>query len=263
MTDNPFDVGYREPETTPFEFGEPSPKVSAKEKPASAYVHIHEKLIQGSEEWHAARCGLLTASEMDRIITPKKLELSASGKGAHLHELLAQRITKYVEPTYIGDKMLRGHEDEIEACIEYGRKYGPVDQVGFITNNRHGFTLGFSPDGKVIGANAGIENKSRDQKFQVETIINDEMPVDYVLQVQTGLIVAEWDWIDFNSYSGGLPMATIRIYPDPVVQDAIINVAGEFERLLSAKLAAYHERLADKDARLIPTKRRIVQEMYL
>ena len=33
-------------------------------------ITYHAKLTQGSEEWHAARCGLLTASEMHLIVTP-------------------------------------------------------------------------------------------------------------------------------------------------------------------------------------------------
>ena len=33
-------------------------------------ITYHPELIQGSDEWHAARCGLLTASEMKLIVTP-------------------------------------------------------------------------------------------------------------------------------------------------------------------------------------------------
>ena len=47
-----------------------------------------------------------------------------------MYELLAQRITGYVEPTYIGDDMLRGKEDEVEARIQYEYHYGEVQQMG-------------------------------------------------------------------------------------------------------------------------------------
>ena len=33
-------------------------------------ITYHNDLIQGSDEWHAARCGRLTASEMKLILTP-------------------------------------------------------------------------------------------------------------------------------------------------------------------------------------------------
>lgn len=223
---------------------------------------IHRDLIQGSEEWLQQRCGMLTASEMKLIITPTLKITSNEKERAHLYELLAQRISGYVEPRYISDDMLRGRDDEIEARIVYDKTYAPVEEIGFITNDRWGFTIGYSPDGKVIGENAGIEAKSRRQKFQIETIASLAMPVDFALQVQTGLVVAEWDWIDFISYSGGLPMVTLRVWPDPVTGDAIINAAGEFERRLSLQLAAYQDALTS-DARLIPTERRIEEEMYV
>ena len=108
-------------------------------------IIYHNDLIQGSEEWHAARCGLLTASEIDRILTPKLKVADNAKSRAHLWELAAQRISKYVEPQYISDAMLRGHEDEILARALYSKEYAPVAQVGFVTNDKWGFTLGCSP----------------------------------------------------------------------------------------------------------------------
>ena len=35
-----------------------------------AGVKYHHDIVQGSDEWLAARCGLLTASEMKLIVTP-------------------------------------------------------------------------------------------------------------------------------------------------------------------------------------------------
>ena len=130
----------------------PPAKTEPLAKPAPqtrGHITYHPDLIQGSEEWHAARCGLLTASEMKLIITPPS---ATSGKGlkaagndkerAHLYELLAQRITKYVEPSYVSDDMLRGKEDEIYARALYAEHYAPVTDMGFITNDKWGFTLG-------------------------------------------------------------------------------------------------------------------------
>lgn len=224
-------------------------------------IHYHTHLDQGSDEWLAARCGLLTASEMKLILTPT-LKIAANDKErAHLFELLAQRISGHVEPHYVGDDMLRGQEDEIEARILYAERFAPVTETGFITNDKWGFTLGYSPDG-LVGDDGLLECKSRRQKFQVETIINGTMPADYVMQIQTGLLVSERAWCDFISYSGGLPMVTIRVFPDPEIQAAIINAAGAFEARLSEKLAAYQAALAS-NARLIPTARRVELEMVI
>lgn len=220
---------------------------------------FHDDMVQGSAEWFAARCGLLTASEMKLIVTPTLKAASNQHERAHLYELLAQRITKHVEPTYIGNEMLRGHEDEIDAKILYSQNYSPVTDAGFITNDSFGFTIGYSPDG-LVGDDGLIEVKSRRQKFQVETIINNAVPDEHIIQVQTGLLVAGRKWCDFLSYSAGLPMAVIRVEPDYAVQMAIIQAAKAFEDRLSEKFDAFIAALEDR--RFIPTERRIDQEMF-
>lgn len=225
-------------------------------------ITIHRDLLQGSDEWLQARCGLLTASEMSRIIAPATLKLAKNDKAsAHLYELLAQRITNYVEPIYISDDMLRGQADEIEARALYAKHYAPVEEVGFITNDEWGFVLGYSPDG-LVGDDGLIECKSRRQKFQAETIIAGEMPHEYRLQVQTGLLVTGRRWCDFISYCGGMPMITLRVYADAEVQEAILEAATSFELLIGKQLDFYRDTLASK-VRLISTERRIEQEMFV
>ena len=224
-------------------------------------IRHHADLIQGSDEWLSARCGLLTASEMKLIVTPTLKTADNDKTRAQLWELLAQRVTGYVEPHYISDDMLRGQEDEIEARALYARHYAEVVEAGFVTNDQWGFTIGYSPDG-LVGDDGLIECKSRRQKYQMETIASLKMPADYMIQVQTGLLVSGRNWCDFVSYSGGLHMVTIRVMPDPEIQGAIIAAATAFEAKLSEKLAAYHSAIASP-ARLIPTERRIEQEMHL
>jgi hypothetical protein len=72
-------------------------------------VQIHCDFDQGSTRGSQARCGLLTASEFDRIITPTLKVADNVKSRAHLWEMAAQRISGYVEPQYISDAMLRGH----------------------------------------------------------------------------------------------------------------------------------------------------------
>ncbi len=224
-------------------------------------ITYHPDLIQGTEAWLAARCGLLTASEMKLILTPTLKVASNDKERAHVWELAAQRITKYVEPSYIGDDMLRGMEDEIEARGLYHQHCAPVTEMGFITNDRWGFTIGASPDG-LVGDDGLIECKSRRQKYQLETIATRAMPDDYWMQVQTLLLVSERAWCDFVSYSGGLPMVVLRVFPDEKTQAAIVEAAAKFEERVALRIAEYRDTLAS-DTRLIPTERRIEQEMHL
>lgn len=240
-------------------------------------ITYHRDLIQGSDEWHALRCGLLTASEIKLIVNIPKTETRVKKDGtpykqrepspaddeacrAHLYELLAQRISKYVEPSYISDDMLRGKDDELEARALYAKHHAPVEEVGFIVRDFGNYRIGYSPDG-LVGDDGLIECKSRRQKFQVQTIIDNEVPSDFLLQCQTGLLVTGRKWLDFISYSGGLPMQVVRTYPIQRVHDAILEAADAFEARLEELRGRYLAAVLDR--RLIPTERRIEEEMYL
>lgn len=227
----------------------------------TGHVRYHADLIQGSEEWLQQRLGLLTASEMCRIITPTLKVASNDKSRAHEWELLFQRLTGHVEPHYVSDDMLRGHDEEIEARIQYDKHYAPVTEVGFITNDQWGFTIGYSPDG-LVGDDGLIECKSRRGKYQVQTITEGEVPEEYVLQLQTGLLVTGRKWIDFISYSGGLPMFVKRVEPDPLIQGAIVAAATAFELKLAEKEREYRASLLAMP-KLIETERKVEQEMYV
>ena len=214
---------------------------------------------QGTEEWLALRCGILTASEMKLIVTPTLKPARNDKECAHLYELLGQRITGYVEPRYVSDDMLRGQWDEVEARIKYREHFAPVQECGFITNDDYSFVIGYSPDG-LVSDDGLIECKNRRQKFQVETILTDQVPAEYMLQLQTGLLVTGRKWIDFVSYCGGMPMYVKRVFPDADIQDAIVTAARSFEARIAVKLAEYHESLARQPV-LIETERTNEEEI--
>jgi hypothetical protein len=226
-------------------------------------ITYHPDLIQGEQAWLDARCGLLTASEMHLLVTPTLKPASNDKERSHLYELLAQRITAYVEPRYVSDSMLRGMDDEIDARETYRQHYGEVDTVGFVTNDKWGFTIGYSPDG-LVSDEGQIECKSRNQRLQVRTLVEfvtaDSIDKDFMIQVQTGLLVTERKWCDLISYCSGLPMATVRVYPDAEYQDAIIQASTMFEERIATARSKFNDLLASK-ARLVPTKRKIIEEM--
>lgn len=198
---------------------------------------------QQSDEWFAARCGLLTASEMKLVITPT-LKIAANDKSrSHVWELAAQRITNFVEPTYQSFDMQRGKEEECDAVILYHDNYAPLENCGFVTNDELGFPIGFSPDA-LCGEDGFIEVKSRCQKYQIETIVNflpiGKIPDEFVIQVQTGLFVTGRKWCDFISFGNGQPMCVIRVEPDCEVQRAIKEAATAVEKDIQEKIAKYN-----------------------
>lgn len=217
-------------------------------------IKYHSELVQGTVDWFQARCGLLTASEMKHIITPAKLQYSANEKEkTHLYELAAQRITQHVEPSYEGFHIMRGRGEELDAKILYNERFSPVTDVGFVTNDQWGFTLGYSPDA-LVGEDGLIEVKSRMPKYQVETITTDAVPQEFMLQIQTGLLVTKRAWCDFISYCGGMPMFVKRVEPLPVMQEKIIEAAMIFHNKLEVLLETYSAMLAGSG--FLPTERK-------
>lgn len=233
--------------------------------PGKPHIVIHAEYEQGSEQWLQARCGLMTASEMKLVLNPPPKEETRIKKNGepykqrewnvvadddacrkHLYELAAQRITKSVEPIFQTFDMIRGHNDEKEARARYAEQCGPVIETGFVTNSRWGFTLGYSPDG-LVGDEGAIECKSRKQKYQVQTVVEHALgggiPDEFVMQLQTGLLVSERKWIDFISFSEKLPMAVIRVHPDDKIQAAILEAAEAAEAKIAKIIATYQEQM--------------------
>lgn len=224
-------------------------------------IRYHDDLIQGSDEWLQIRCGLLTASEIRLILTPTLKVANNDKVRAHVFELAFQRLTSFVEPQYVSDAMLRGQEDEIYARAAYTEHFAPVEECGFITNDQWGFTIGYSPDG-LVGDDGLIECKSRCGKYQVQTIATNEVPEEYMMQLQTGLLVTGREWIDFISYCGGLPVFRKRVEPDPAIQDAIIRAAIDFEARVAEVQQDYLATLVAMP-KLIPTERREMEEIVI
>jgi predicted phage-related endonuclease len=223
-------------------------------------IKYHTEVEQGGETWLQLRCGLLTASEVSKIMTPTLKIANNDKTRAHVWEIAAQRITRHVEPYYVGDEMLRGKTDEFLARDLYDATYESVDEVGFITNDVFGFTIGYSPDG-LVGMDGLIEVKSRRQRFQTETLATREVPEEYILQIQTGLLVSGRKWLDFVSYCGGMKMFTKRVYPDAEIQEAIVKAATAFEASVRNKIEDYFATCEAPDMRLIQTERVVEQEM--
>ena len=225
-------------------------------------ITYYEEFDQGSDEWMDIRRGCLCASEVKLILTPTLKIADNEKTRQHVWEIAAQRISGYTEPTYIGDSMLRGRDDEVTARDIYSDRYAPVTEVGFVTNDDLGFTIGYSPDG-LVGDDGLIEVKSRVQKYQVQTIVENVPPDEFMLQLQTGLFVTGRKWIDFISYSGGLEMVTMRVLPDERYQTAIREAALLFEGKVSEVVRTYRARQNDPAMRLIPTERQVYEEMTI
>jgi len=201
-------------------------------------LHEHCDLIQGSEEWHTLRRGMVTASVVGRLLTPA-LELADNETSRGLTATLAaERITGYTDPVYVNDDMWRGVEDEPRAREKYSEHHAEAVECGFLVRDDWGFRIGYSPDG-LVGDDGLIEVKSRRQKKQLQTILADEVPAENMAQCQGGLLVSGRSWIDYVSYCGGMPLWVKRIEPDPDWHAAIIAAVDAFENAAAVMVGAY------------------------
>jgi hypothetical protein len=202
-------------------------------------LRVLPDLIQGTDEWHDQRRGMVTASVVGQLVTGKTVQPANNDHSRALVALLvAERITGWTDPTYMGDDMLRGIADEPLAVDLYSRTWAPVTSAGFMVRDDWGFSIGYSPDG-LVGDDGLIEVKSRRPKKHLQTILFDEVPAENVAQIQCGLLVSGRAWCDYLSYCGGMPLYRKRVLPDPRWQEALVAAVAGFEKTAAEMVAAY------------------------
>lgn len=196
-------------------------------------------LIQGTDEWHDQRRGLVTASVVDQLLTTKTVQPAKNDASRSLVALLvAERITGWTDPTYLGDDMLRGIEDEPLAVDKYSEHFAPVTTSGFMVRDDWGFRIGYSPDG-LVGDDGLIEVKSRRPKKHLQTILAGEPPAENMAQLQCGLLVSGRKWIDYVSYCGGMPLWVKRVLPDERWHTAIVAAVSAVEETAAQMVQQY------------------------
>lgn len=202
-------------------------------------LQIHPDLVQGTEEWMDQRRGIVTASMVGKLITPKTIQPADNPESRNITMLLAaERITGWTDPTYVSDDMLRGQYDEPVARDLYSEHYAPVAECGFMTEDRWGHRIGYSPDG-LVGGDGLIEVKSRRSKMQLATILADDIPLENMAQLQCGLLVSGREWCDYVSYCGGMYLYIKRVLPDQKWFNTICQAVAKFEENAAEMISTY------------------------
>ena len=188
---------------------------------------------QGSDAWLALRAGVITASEIDNVLTPKTLK-PASGK-AYFKRVIAERVWgRPVMSEEESKAMGRGKALEPEAREWYDEQHGfvngPVVVAGFVTTDDG--RVGCSPDA-LCGDDGGLEIKCPMLDTHVGYMIDpDELRADYRGQVQTSLFVTGRKWWDLCSYNPApeFPPVVVRCLPDEAYHAALSVALTEFIR---------------------------------
>lgn len=186
---------------------------------------------QRTPEWYAARKGIPTASDFDKIITLTGSQSKQRQK--YLYQLAGERLGGVVDEAYQSFAMLQGIEKEAEARALYELIKEPVQEVGLCLSDCGRF--GCSPDG-LVNEDGLVEIKCPIISTHVEYLLKskDECPIEYFQQTQGQLFVTGRRWVDFVSYFPGLPPLVVREEPNEV-----------FQKLLRKELEAFCQELDD------------------
>lgn len=203
---------------------------------------------QGSPEWLQLRAGVVTASEIDGVMTPATRKASKSR--TYFRRIVAERIIGEPVMTQAESKFMeRGKAIEPEARAwydaQFGYERGGVTVAGFVTTDDR--KLGASPDA-LVGADGGLEIKVPNLETHVGYMLDpSELVADYIGQPQVGMIVtgrAWWDLMSFcphpsipNTPSEDFPPVIVRLVPDVAYRDALAVALADFEDRVAEAVA--------------------------
>jgi len=174
---------------------------------------------QRTPEWYAARLGVPSASNFEKIITPMgKPSTQIEG---YINRLIAEKIMgKPCDADEPNAAMQRGTELEPQAREYYSLIAGPVEEVGFCLHDEYDF--GCSPDGLV--GDGIVEIKCPMPWTHVEYLRDGAMPAKYMPQVQGQLLVTGRPWCDFISFHPDMRPLIVRVEADRKYQATLLHL---------------------------------------
>lgn len=197
-------------------------------------------MIQGSDEWKAARLGKVTASRVADVIARTKTGYGASRKN-YLAELVAERLTGVPAEGYTNAAMQWGTDTEPQARAAYEFFADlTVEEVGFIPHPTIGHS-GASPDG-LVGDDGLVELKCPNTATHIDTLLTKAVPAKYVTQMMWQLACTDRQWCDFVSFDPRMPeslrLFTKRLYRDAKMITELENEVVGFLRELDSTLSS-------------------------
>jgi putative phage-type endonuclease len=194
---------------------------------------------QGTDEWLLERCGRVTASRIADLMATTRSGFAAS-RDNYKAQIIAERLTGCVAPSFTNSAMQHGTETEPEARRAYEFYVDrDVQQVGFVAHPQIEMA-GASPDG-LVGDDGLLELKCPNTATHIETLLTGRIPDKYHKQMQFQLACTGREWCDFASYDNRMP-ERMRLFVKRVSRDA--QDIGEIETAVRAFLLEIDETLA-------------------
>lgn len=213
-------------------------------------IKYHYDIEQNTDPWQKVRRGIITASNISKILTPVNKKISKST--GYLYTFCRQSIDEMPFGDFSTKATDRGHIEETLALQVYEAKRGGLKRCGFIENDDYGFKIGCSPDA-LCGEDGGVQVKSFTPNVQFGNIIDEEIEPTHLLQSQMELLVSGRSWWDFIHQSSGTHQIVSRIFPDKKTHSEILEACGDFYSRVKKSLETYRSKIAD-ETRFFPTQ---------
>jgi predicted phage-related endonuclease len=189
---------------------------------------------QGSEAWFENRLGRITGTRFKDLMSGE----STKGFKDLIATLTGEILSNQVEETYSNAVMERGKDLEPIARKEYESIFDvQVKEFGFIIPDEDKFYheyVGYSPDGERL------EIKCPLIKAHLNYIERGVLPNEYKWQVQGGLFVTGWEYIDFMSYYPNLKPFIIRVEPDEQMHQQITERLKTAIEMVKKRIELYN-----------------------
>lgn len=196
-------------------------------------------VAQGSSEWLEARAGIVTASELDNLISPTMKVRDGETPKTYMHTKIAERWIGALVQSFGGGVMEQGSILEGEALPWFAiNQRAKVRKVGLVLTDDGSF--GASPDGLVDGE-YGVEIKCPQPPNHVKWLLAGTVPPAHLLQCYGGMYatgLAEWRFV---SYCRDFPALVVRLKRDAMVMQLIAKTVGEFNESMSAEYKKLEE----------------------
>lgn len=174
-------------------------------------------MIQGSEEWFAARLGIPTASKFSDIMANGRSGQPSASRKNYLAELVVERLTGQRTEGFTNAAMQWGTETEPFAVEAYEAFTGELTrECGFIKHPT--IECGASPD-RLVGEEGLLEVKCPNTATHIDHLLNGTLLTKYKWQLQGQLMVTGMDWVDFVVFDPRVP-ERMQIRVDRVHADA-------------------------------------------
>ncbi len=197
--------------------------------------------VQGSTEWKAARMGKVTASKLADVIDFTKAGKEGASRRNYRAQIVAELLTgQPQDDVFVTRAMQWGTDTEPLARVAYEiEKSVTVDHVGMVIHPAIDRS-GASPDG-LVTEDGLVEIKCPNTSTHLETILSDEIPEKYKLQMGWQLACTGRLWCDFVSYDPRLP-EHLELYIKrfhraeaniPALESAVRIFLGEVDEVLA------------------------------